>query len=43
MIEAAQAGRRLGEVRRFIGGLYGPDLHAEQVDALASAMAERRH
>ena len=28
---------RLEEVRGFIGGLYGPDLHAKRVDALASA------
>ena len=28
---------RLGEVRRYIGGLYGPDLHAKRVDALAGA------
>ena len=28
---------RLGEVRRYIGGLYGPDLHAKRVDALSGA------
>lgn len=28
---------RWGEVRGFIGGLYGPDLHAKRVDALADA------
>jgi Transposase DDE domain len=28
---------RLSEVRGFIGGLYGPDLHAKRVDALAGA------
>jgi len=28
---------RYGEVRGFIGGLYGPDLHAKRVDALAGA------
>ena len=28
---------RLGEIRGFIGGLYGPDLHAKRVDALAVA------
>lgn len=33
MVEAA----RLGEIREFIGGLYGPDLHAKRVDALAGA------
>jgi len=29
--------RRLDDVRGFIGGLYGPDLHAKRVDALAAA------
>lgn len=29
--------RRLEEVRGFIGGLYGHDLHAKRVDALAGA------
>ena len=33
MAEAA----RLAEVRGFIGGLYGPDLHAKRIDALAGA------
>ena len=33
MVEAA----RLEEIRGFIGGLYGPDLHAKRVDALAGA------
>ena len=28
---------RLGDIRGFIGGLYGPDLHAKRVDALAGA------
>jgi hypothetical protein len=28
---------RFGEVRGFIGGLYGPDLHAKRVDSLAAA------
>jgi Transposase DDE domain len=28
---------RLGKIRDFIGGLYGPDLHAKRVDALAGA------
>jgi hypothetical protein len=28
---------RLGEIRGFIGGLFGPDLHAKRVDALAGA------
>ena len=27
----------LGDVRGFIGGLYGPDLHAKRIDALAAA------
>ena len=29
--------KRLGEIGGFIGGLYGPDLHAKRVDALAGA------
>ena len=33
MVEA----ERLGQIRSFIGGLYGPDLHAKRVDALAGA------
>jgi hypothetical protein len=33
MLKAA----RLAEVRGFIGGLYGPDLHAKRIDALAGA------
>ena len=37
VVEAARAIRRLGEVRGFIGGLYGPDLHSKRVDALAGA------
>jgi hypothetical protein len=28
---------RLSDVRGFIGGLYGPDLHAKRVDSLAGA------
>jgi hypothetical protein len=28
---------RLEEIRGFIGGLYGPDLHAKRVDSLAGA------
>ena len=28
---------RLGDIRGFIAGLYGPDLHAKRVDALAGA------
>jgi hypothetical protein len=37
MIKAAGSGGRLGDVRGFIAGLYGPDLHAKRVDALAAA------
>ncbi len=38
MVEAKRSsGRRLEDVRGFIGGLYGPDLHAKRVDALAGA------
>ena len=37
MIKAEHVRERLGEVRGFIGGLYGPDLHAKRVDALAGA------
>jgi len=35
--KADQRGDRLGEVRSFIGELYGPDLHAKRIDALADA------
>lgn len=28
---------RLGEIRGYICGLYGPNLHAKRVDALAGA------
>jgi hypothetical protein len=37
MVEAERASGRLGEIRGFIGGLYGSDLHAKRVDALAGA------
>ncbi len=37
MGKAGQRGRRLGEVRSFIGELYEPDLHAKRIDALAGA------
>jgi hypothetical protein len=38
MVEAERSsGRRLEDVRSFIGGLYGADLHAKRVDALAGA------
>jgi len=36
--KADQWGGRLENVRGFIGGLYGPDLHAKRVDSLAGAM-----
>src|SRR3978361_770041 len=35
--KAEQSRKRLEDVRGFIGGLYGPDLHAKRVDALAGA------
>jgi hypothetical protein len=37
MATAERSSGRLEEVRGFIGGLYGPDLHAKRVDALAGA------
>ena len=37
MGKAGQLGGRLEEVRGFIAGLYGHDLHAKRVDALAGA------
>jgi hypothetical protein len=37
MVKAEHVRGRLGDVRGFIGGLYGPDLHAKRVDALAGA------
>ena len=37
MVSQDQMCRRLKDVRGFIGGLYGPDLHAKRVDALAGA------
>jgi hypothetical protein len=37
VVTAERSHGRLGEVRGFIGGLYGPDLHAKRVDALACA------
>ena len=37
MGKAGQRGGRLGEVRSFIGQVYGPDLHAKRIDALAGA------
>ena len=37
VVAAVQSRRRLGDVRGFIGELYGHDLHATRVDALAGA------
>jgi hypothetical protein len=37
MGKVSRSGDRLDEVRGFIGGLYGPDLHAKRVAALAGA------
>ncbi len=37
MANTDQRGGRLGDVRSFISELYGPDLHAKRVDALAGA------
>ena len=37
MGKAEQSSKRLSEVRGFIGDLYGQDLHAKRVDALAGA------
>ena len=37
MVKAERLDGRLGEVRAFIAGVYGHDLHAKRVDALAGA------
>lgn len=37
MGKAGEQSGRLGEVRSFLGELYGPDLHAKRIDALAGA------
>jgi hypothetical protein len=37
MVKAARLGGRLGDVRGFIDELYGHDLHAKRVEALAGA------
>src|SRR5437763_2428967 len=37
MVKAGHVRGRLQDIRGFIGGLYGPDLHAKRVDALAGA------
>ena len=33
---------RLEKVRGCIGGLYGPDLHAKRIDALAASTGQTR-
>ena len=37
MVDSHVAGRRLKDVRGFIGELYGHDLHAKRIEALAGA------
>src|SRR3954470_11455263 len=37
MVRAERLSGRLEDVRDFIGGLYGPELYAKRVDALAGA------
>jgi hypothetical protein len=37
MGKAAGSSGRLSDVRGFTGGMYGPDLHAKRIDALAAA------
>ena len=37
MVKAERLVGRLDEVRGFIGGLYGPDLHAKRIESLACA------
>ena len=37
VVKAERSSGRLEEIRGFIGGLYGPDLHAKRIDALAGA------
>lgn len=37
MIKTVRSRALLSEVRGFIDGIYGPDLHAKRVDASASA------
>src|SRR3954467_4500783 len=37
MMKADRQCGRFDDVRSFIGGLYGPDLHAKRVDSLAGA------
>ncbi len=37
VVKTGHARGRLEDVQDFIGGLYGPDLHAKRVDALTGA------
>ena len=37
MVKSAFSDKRLPDVRRFLSKVYGPDLHAKRVEALASA------
>ncbi len=37
VVKAERSSGRLEEIRGFIGGLYGPDLHAKRIGALAGA------
>ena len=37
VVKADRSSGRLEEIRGFIGGLYGPDLQAKRIDALAGA------
>ena len=37
MARAVRGKAGLADVRGFIGGLYGPDLHAKRVESLACA------
>ena len=37
VVKAERSSGRLEELRGFNGGLYGPDLHAKRIDALAGA------
>ena len=37
VVKAERSSGRLEEIRGFIGGLYGPDLHAKRIDAPAGA------
>ena len=37
LVSRSQGSSRLEDIRGFIGGLYGPDLHAKRVESLAGA------